>query len=98
MRDYHQNYLTETDKKTFNLKNHSKYLEIILLKHGITQDVVFTPKAGQAYFAEKCKVPTDLYDQGLLTPLPAVPGSKRFPDKEVVAIIYVMVIVARPSS
>ena len=29
--------------------------------------------------------------------LPAVPGSKRFPDKEVMAIIYIMVIVARPS-
>ena len=30
-------------------------------------------------------------------PLPASPGSKRFPDKEVVAIVYVMVIVACPS-
>ena len=30
-------------------------------------------------------------------PLPAVPGSKRFPDKEVMAIIYVMVIAAHPS-
>ena len=44
-----------------------------------------------------CTVPTDLYDQGLLTPLPAVLGSKRFPDKEVVAITYIMVIVAHPS-
>ena len=96
MRDYRQNYLMQTDKKTFNLKNHSKYLDIILSKPGITQDVVFMPEAGQAYFAEKCKVPTDLYDQGLLMPLPAVPGSKRFPDKEVIAIIYVMVIVAVP--
>ena len=50
------------------------------------------------YFAEKCKVPTDLYDQGLLMPLPVVAGSKRFPDKEVMTIVYVMVIVARPSS
>ena len=82
MRDYHRNYLTETNKKTFNLKNHSKYLDIILLKPSITQDVVFTPEAGRVYFAKKCKVLTDLYDQGLLTPLPAVPGSKRFPDKE----------------
>ena len=76
----------------------AKYLEIILSKPGITQDVVFMPEAGWAYFAKKRKVPTDLYDQGLLTPLPAVPGSKRFPDKEVVAIIYAMVIVADPSS
>ena len=45
----------------------------------------------------KNAVPTDLYDQGLLMPLPAVPGSKRFPDKEVVAIVYIMVIVACPS-
>ena len=97
MRDYHQNYLSDTDQKTFNLKNHSKYLDIILSKPGITQDVVFMPEAGRTYFAEKRKVPTDLYDQGLLTPLPAVPGSKRFPDKEVVAIAYIMVIVARPN-
>ena len=46
MRDYHRNYLTETDQKTFNLKNHSKYLNIILSKPGITQDVVFTTEAG----------------------------------------------------
>ena len=98
MRDYCRNYLTEADQKTFNLKNHSKYLNIILLKPSITQDVVFMPEAGRVYFAEKCKVLTDLYDQGLLMPLPAVPGSKQFPDKEVVAIVYVMVIVAHPSS
>ena len=49
------------------------------------------------YFAKKCKVPLDLYDQGVLTPLPAVPGSKRFLDKEVMAIVYVMVIMARPN-
>ena len=30
-------------------------------------------------------------------PLPAVPGFKRFLDKEVVAIVYVMVTVARPN-
>ena len=30
-------------------------------------------------------------------PLPMVPGSKRFLDKEVIAIVYVMVIVARPN-
>ena len=30
-------------------------------------------------------------------PLPVVPGSKQFPDKEVMAIIYVMVIVAHPN-
>ena len=97
IRDYHQNYLAEVDQKTFNLKNHSKYLDIILSKPGIMQDVVFTIEEGQVYFAEKRKVPTDLYNQGVLTPLPVVPGSKRFPDKEVVAIIYVMVIVARPN-
>ena len=42
MRDYRQNYLAEVDQKTFNLKNHSKYLDIILSKPGIMQDVVFT--------------------------------------------------------
>ena len=46
MRDYHQNYLVEPDQKTFNLKNHSKYLDIILSKPGITQDVVFTVEGG----------------------------------------------------
>ena len=96
-RDYCRNYLTGTDQKTFNLKNHSKYLEIILSKLSITQVVVFMPEAGQVYFTKKRKVPTDLYDQGLLTPLPAIPGSKRFPDKKVMAIVYVMVIVAHPS-
>ena len=80
------------------MKNHSKYLDIILSEPGITQDVVFMPEAGRAYFTKKRKVPTDLYDQGLLTPLPAVPGSKRFLDKEVAAIAYIMVIVAHPSS
>ena len=55
-------------------------------------------ETGRAYFAEKRKVLTDQYNQGLLTPLPAVPGSKRFLDKEVMAIVYVMVIVAHPSS
>ena len=97
MRDYGRNYLGTVDQKTFNLKNHSKYLDIILAKPGITQDVVFTLEKGWAYFTKKCKVPTDLYDQGVLTPLPASPGSKRFPDKEVMAIVYAMVIVARPS-
>ena len=97
MRDYRRNYLTEVDQKTFNLKNHSKYLDIILSKPSITQDVVFTIEEGRAYFAEKHKVLTDLYDQGVLMPLPAVPGSKQFPDKEVMAIVYVMVIVACPS-
>ena len=98
MRDYHHNYLTAVDQKMFNLKNHSKYLDINLAKPSITQDVVFTVEKGQAYFAETCKVPTDLYDQGVLMSLPASPGSKWFPDKEVVAVIYVIVIVARPSS
>ena len=42
MRDYHRNYLTVVDQKMFNLNNHSKYLDIILAKPGITQDVVFT--------------------------------------------------------
>ena len=98
MRDYHRNYLTVVDQKMFNLKNHSKYLDIILARPGIMQDVVFTVEKGQAYFAETRRVLTDLYDQGLLTPLPASPGSKRFLDREVMAVIYVMVIVARPSS
>ena len=97
MRDYRRNYLAEADQKTFNLKNHSKYLDIILSKPGIMQDVVFTVEGGWAYFAEKHKVMLDLYDQGMLMPLPMVPGSKWFPDKEVIAIVYVMVIMARPN-
>ena len=97
MRDYRHNYLTVVDQKTFNLKNHSKYLDIILAKSGIMQDVVFTVEKGRAYFTEMHKVPTNLYDQGVLTPLPASPGSKWFPDKEVMAIIYVMVIMACPN-
>ena len=98
MRDYRRNYLMAVDQKTFNLKNHSKDLDIILAKPGIMQDVVFTVEKGQVYFTEMHKAPTDLYDQGVLMPLPASPSSKRFPDKEVVAVIYVMVIVAHPSS
>ena len=97
MRDYHRNYLTAVNQKTFNLKNHSKYLDIILAKPSITQDVVFTVEKGRVYFTETRKVPTDLYDQGVLTPLPALPSSKRFPDKEVMAIIYIVVIMAHPS-
>ena len=56
MRDYHRNYLATVDQKTFNLKNHSKYLDIILAKPGIIQDVVFTVEKGRAYFAETRKV------------------------------------------
>ena len=97
MRDYRCNYVTVVDQKTFNLRGHSKCLDIILAKPSITQDVVFTVEAGRKYFAEMPRVSLDLYDQGVLTPLPASPGSKQFPDKEVVAVIYVMVIVARPS-
>ena len=97
MRDYHRNYLTVVIQKTFNLKNHSKYLDIILAKPGITQDVVFTVEKGRKYFAKMQNVSVDLYDQGVLTPLPTSPGSKWFPDKEVVAVIYIMVIVAHPS-
>ena len=97
MRDYHRNYLMAVDQKTFNLKNHSMYLDIILAKPGIMQDVVFTVEKGWVYFAETHKVLTDLYDQGVLMPLPASPGSKRFLDKEVMAVVYVMVIVAHPS-
>ena len=97
MRDYHHNYLSPVNQKTFNLKNHSKHLDIILAKPGITQDVVFTVEKGRAYFTEMHKVPTDLYDQGVLTPLPASPSSKRFLDREVMAVVYVMVIVACPS-
>ena len=62
MRDYSRNYLTVVDQKTFNLKNHSKYLDIILAKSGIMQDVVFTVEKGQKYFAETCKVSLNLYD------------------------------------
>ena len=47
MRDYHRNYLTAVNQKTFNLKNHSKYLDIILARPGITQDVVFTVEKGR---------------------------------------------------
>ena len=46
MKDYRCNYLSSVDKKTFNLKKHSKYLNIILSKPGITQDVVFTVEQG----------------------------------------------------
>ena len=98
MIEYCQNYLSDVDQGKFNLKNHSKYLQIIMSKPSITQDVVFTKEKGRAYFAEKRKALTDLYDQGLLSPLPPVPGSKWFPDKEAVAIEYVMVIVACPNS
>ena len=52
---------------------------------------------GRKYFTETCKVSLDLYDQGVLRPLPASPGSKQFPDKEVVAVVYIMVIIAHPS-
>ena len=97
MRDYRRNYFTAVDQKTFNLKNHSKYLDIILAKPGIMQDVVFTVEKGWAYFTEMCKAPTDLYNQGVLMPLPASPGSKQFPDREVMAVVYVMVIMACPS-
>ena len=62
MRDYRYNYLSETNKKTFNLKNHSKYLDIILLKPSITQDVVFTKEAGCRYFEQR-NILTELYDQ-----------------------------------
>ena len=96
MKDYHRNYLGAVKQKTFNLKNHSKYLDIILAKPGITQDVVFTVERKRVYFAEMHRVPTDLHDQGVLMPLPASPGSKRFPDKGFVAIVYIMVIVACP--
>ena len=63
-------------------------------KPSITQDVVFTKEKGWVCFAEKRNISTDLYNQGLLTPLPPVPGSKQFPDKTAMAIEYVMVIVA----
>ena len=97
MRDYRHNYLMAVDQKTFNLKNHSKYLDIILARPGIMQDVVFTVEKGQKYFAKMCRVPLDLYDQSVLMPLPTSPGSKWFPDKEVIAVIYIMVIIACPS-
>ena len=42
MRDYRHNYLMAVDQKMFNLKNHSKCLDIILARPSITQDVVFT--------------------------------------------------------
>ena len=98
MRDYHRNYLTAVDQKMFNLKNHSKYLDIILARPNIMQDVVFTVEKRRVYFAETCRVPTDLSDQGVLTPLPASPSSKWFLEREVIAVVYVMVIVAHPSS
>ena len=56
---------SETHKTTFNMKNHSKYLDIILSKPSITQDVVFMKEVGHAYF-ESCNIPTALYDQGLV--------------------------------
>ena len=97
MRDYHCNYLTVVDQKTFNLKNHSNYLDIILARPGITHDVVFTVEKGRKYFAKTHRVLLDLYDQGVLTPLPTSPGLDWFLDKEVIAVVYIMVIVACPS-
>ena len=90
---YHRNYLSEMDKMTFNLKDHLKYLDLILAQPSIAQDVVFTKEAGHLYF-QKCKKSTTLYDQGMFTPLSEVPGSQWFLDKEVVAVVYIMVIVA----
>ena len=52
MRDYRRNCLSPVNQKMFNLKNHSKYLDIILAKPSITQDVVFTVEKGQAYFTQ----------------------------------------------
>ena len=97
MRDYHCNYLTVVDQKTFNLKNHSNYLDIILARPGITHDVVFTVEKGRKYFAKTHRVLLDLYDQGVLTPLPTSPSLDWFLDKEVIAVVYIMVIVACPS-
>ena len=75
MRDYCRNYLVEVDQKTFNLKNHSKYLDIILSKPGITQDVVFTVEGGWAYFAKKCRRGTGVFHQKMLSPSrPVQPG------------------------
>ena len=58
---------------------------------------MFTVEKGRAYFTEMRKFLTDLYDQGVLMSLPASSGSKRFPDREVMAVVYVMVIMAHPS-
>ena len=69
MMTYHRNYLSATDKMTFNLKDHSKYLDIILSQPGIMQDMVFTKEAGHQYFVGHNILPV-LYDQGLLKPLP----------------------------
>ena len=93
---YRQNYLSATDKTTFNLKNHSKYLDIILSQPGIAQDVVFTRSAGHQYFLE-CKISPALYDQGLLNPVPKSSSSQQFPEKEVVGIRRIMVVVACPN-
>ena len=93
---YHRNYLSDEDKTTFNLKSHSKYLNLILAQPGIAQDVVFMKEVGHLYF-KNCGISTTLYDQGMLTPLPTMPGSQRFPDRGVVAVMYIMVIVAYPN-
>ena len=93
---YHRNYLSDEDKMTFNLKGHSKYLDLILAQPGIAQDVVFMKEAGRLYF-QNHGICTTLYDQGVLIPLPTIPGSQQFPDRGVVAVIYIMVIVACPN-
>ena len=62
MRDYYHNYLTVVDQKTFNLKNHSKYLDIILARPSIMQDVVFTVEKGRKYFTKMRRVLLNLYD------------------------------------
>ena len=96
MIDYRRNYLTTTDKTTFNLKDHTKYLNIILAKPGITCDMVFTRESGHQYFKNH-NIPLILYKQGLLKPLPHSSSSQWFPEKEVVGIRHIMVVVTCPS-
>ena len=90
------NYLSPANKTTFNLKDQSKYLYIILSKPGIISDMVFTRESGYEYF-QGCNIPLGLYDQGLLKPLPQLACSQWFPEKGVIGIRYIMVIVTRPN-
>ena len=88
---YQRNYLSAADKTMSNLKDHSKYLNIIVTQLGIAHGVVFTKAAGCQYFVDHNISPT-LYNQGLLKPLPQS-SSQCFLEKEVIGISHIMVIV-----
>ena len=87
--------LIVANRMTFNLKEHSKYLDIVLAKPGIMHDVVFSKDGGQKYFKDR-GISVELYEQGLLKPLPQSTSSQWFLEKEVLGIECIMVVVACP--